>query len=222
MGYTGLEALLNYVYYQAGALNQYDQYGHLLHFSLFDVGASPCGSYNAGDNPSDNVPPPGGHSIGVPKAGGGTTTSFSQADPCVSWLGPNQPGINQNIGAPRYDKSVCPDGSKDLSLCDPNISAKAKTSAAAPSGQSPTAAGAPAGTAPTPGTTTTPQLPQGLPPSSLPGNPNDLPRRLQDLLGGGHGGGALGGALGGGGGGGGGGGNVNQAANDLLNLLFAP
>jgi hypothetical protein len=221
MGYTGLEALLNYVYYQAGALNQYDQYGHLLHFSLFDVGASPCGSYNAGDNPSDNAPPPGGHSIGVPKAGGGTTTSFSQADPCVSWLGPTQPGINQNIGAPRYDKSVCPDGSKDTSLCDPNIATKAKTSTAAPSQQSPAGTTGPAGTATTPGTGTTPQLPQGLPPSSLPVNPRDLPRRLQDLLGGGNGGGALGGALGGGGGGGGGG-NVNQAANDLLNLLFAP
>src|SRR3954453_10909923 len=59
-GYTGMEGLLNYAYYQTGAINQYDQFGHLLHFSLFDVGATPCGQgYNSGDNPGDNNPPPG-------------------------------------------------------------------------------------------------------------------------------------------------------------------
>ena len=40
-GYTGLEGLLNYVYYQAGAINQFDQIGHLLHFSLYDVFTGP-------------------------------------------------------------------------------------------------------------------------------------------------------------------------------------
>jgi len=128
-GYTGLEGLLNYVYYQAGALNQYDQFGHLLHFSLFDVGATPCGQgYNAGDNPADNMPPPGNHQIGVPNAAGdGTTKNIEDANPCVSWLGPNQPGINQDIGSPPYDPSVCPDGSTDLSLCNPAGKSPAET-----------------------------------------------------------------------------------------------
>jgi virulence factor Mce-like protein len=47
-GYTGMEGLLNYAYYQTGAINQYDQFGHLLHFSLFDVGATPCGALRLG------------------------------------------------------------------------------------------------------------------------------------------------------------------------------
>jgi virulence factor Mce-like protein len=234
MGYTGMQDLLNYVYYQTGALNQYDQYGHLLHFSLFDVGASPCGSYNSGDNPSDDNPPPGNDAIGVPKAGGGTTTNIRNADPCVSWLGPSQPGINQNVGSPPYDPSVCPDGSKDLSLCNPSGPAHRQSAASAPSSnQAAPSAGGPSGL-PTPsvpggapqlpgGNPQVPQLPQGQLPNNP--NPNDLTQHLQDLLHqGGHGGGGLlgGGGGGGGGGGSGGGGSVGQSANDLLNLLFAP
>jgi virulence factor Mce-like protein len=132
-GYTGLEGLLNYVYYQGGSINQYDQYGHALHISLFDVGAAPCDTgYNAGDNPADNFPPPGNHTIGVPnKAGTGTTTNYRQIHDCVAWLGPNQPGINQNIGTPPYDPSVCPGGSTDLSLCNPAGSSAASRQGAA-------------------------------------------------------------------------------------------
>ena len=37
-GYTGIEALLNYVYYQSGAINQFDSFGHFLQFNVFDVG----------------------------------------------------------------------------------------------------------------------------------------------------------------------------------------
>ena len=44
-GYTGMEGLLNYVYYQPGAINQYDEIGHLLHFSIFEVGEGPCSAY---------------------------------------------------------------------------------------------------------------------------------------------------------------------------------
>jgi ABC-type transporter Mla subunit MlaD len=224
-GYTGLEGLLNYVYYQTGALNQYDDVGHLLHFSLFDVGASPCGNYNAGDNPSDNDPPPGSHTIGVPKAGGGTTTDLRQADPCVAWLGPNQPGINQNINAPPYPSSVCPNGSEDTSLCDPNGSASANRQSRSGGG-----AGGQAAIGGGQGGANGGPLSQ-LGPGTLPGNPNQLPQRLQDLLGigdngslphlGGGGGGGTGGG-GGGGGTGGGGGGAGQAANDLLDLLLGP
>jgi ABC-type transporter Mla subunit MlaD len=109
-GYTGLEGLLNYVYYQTGALNQYDQIGHLLHFIFFEpLASSTCGEYNAGPN----------------FAGGGTDPT--NADHCVSILGDNQPGIGQSgptANLPRYDNSVCPNpsGSNDLAICDPNIS----------------------------------------------------------------------------------------------------
>ena len=82
MGYTGLEGLLNYAYYQAGALNQYDQGGHLLHFSLYGVNASggPCGDYSTGRDEDTGEP-------GVPAADGGTTTNILEADRCVAWLG---------------------------------------------------------------------------------------------------------------------------------------
>ncbi len=84
-GYTGLEGLLNYAYYQAGAINQFDQIGHLLHFSLYNVFTGPCGDFVSGRDPQTGKP-------GVPAEGGGTTTNILKADNCVSWLGPNQPG----------------------------------------------------------------------------------------------------------------------------------
>ncbi len=45
-GYTGMEGLLNYVYYQAGAINQFDEIGHLLHFSSRSGrSGGPCGEF---------------------------------------------------------------------------------------------------------------------------------------------------------------------------------
>ena len=114
-GYTGLEGLLNYVYYQAGAVNQFDQTAHLLHIGIFDVATSPCRDYNAGGE---------GENFGVPAAGGGTTTDILKAHRCVSWLGARQPDINYDLGLPPYDPSVCPDGSTDHELCDPAGSAR--------------------------------------------------------------------------------------------------
>ncbi|MGI8460406.1 MAG: MlaD family protein [Solirubrobacterales bacterium] len=107
-GYTGMEALLNYVYYQSGAINQFDSFGHFLHYNAFDTGAGPCGGFNAGPD--------------VPARGGGRTTDITEADGCVSWIGANQPDVNFDLGLPRYDNSVCPNGSTDLELCDPSIS----------------------------------------------------------------------------------------------------
>lgn len=104
-GYTAMEGLLNYAYYQTTAINQYDQVGHLLHFTLTDLGESACGEYNAGPT--------------VPKKGGGETTNAAETAGCVSWLGPNQPDINDPLNLPPYDPSVCPEGSADLSLCTP-------------------------------------------------------------------------------------------------------
>ena len=102
-GYTGLEGILNYAYYQAGALNQFDQVGHLLHFSLYDIFSGPCGAFSTGHDPQTGEP-------GVPAQGGGTTTNILDAADCVGWLGPNQPGLNEDLNLPKYDPSVCPNG----------------------------------------------------------------------------------------------------------------
>jgi virulence factor Mce-like protein len=228
-GYTGLESLLNYVYYQAGAINQYDQYGHVLHVPIYDLSGPCVQGFNAGDNPADNNPPPGNHTIGVPNAAGdGTTKNLADANSCVSWLGANQPGINQNIGSPPYDPSVCPGGSTDLSLCNPNGNNAAapksngttKSSggtAGAPSGGATGATGStgPAGTAP-PGTA--PPLPV-QPPSGTTGS---IGRDLGHILGlGRHHVPDVGGAVrhhthkpGGG--------IAGNQASHLLNYLFAP
>jgi virulence factor Mce-like protein len=116
-GYTGLEGLLNYVYYQAGAVNQFDEVGHILHFSIFEVGTGPCASYNPGTYNGQ---------VGVPDAdGSAATTRFSRANRCVAWLGDSQPDINEPLNLPPYDPSVCPDGSTDTSLCDPAASRSA-------------------------------------------------------------------------------------------------
>jgi ABC-type transporter Mla subunit MlaD len=116
-GYTGLEGLLNYAYYQGGAVNQFDQVSHLLHFSLYNVFTGPCGKFSSGRDPQTGE-------RGVPAEGGGTTTDILKADNCVSWLGPNQPGINEDLGLAKYDPSVCPDGTEPAAaaaeLCDPN------------------------------------------------------------------------------------------------------
>jgi len=110
-GYTGMEGLLNYLYYQTLAINQYDEVGHLLHFSIFEVGTAPCSEYNAGMYHGQ---------VGVPNAdGSAATTDVRQANRCVAWLGDSQPDINEPLNLPPYDPSVCPDGSTDTSLCDP-------------------------------------------------------------------------------------------------------
>jgi ABC-type transporter Mla subunit MlaD len=107
-GYSGMEGLLNYAYYQAGALNQYDQWGHILHLNLVQTPViGECAHYNAGPfYPNGSANP-------------------QEAPPCVSILGDNQPGIGvetgPTAGLPRYDGSVCPHGSTDLALCDPTV-----------------------------------------------------------------------------------------------------
>jgi virulence factor Mce-like protein len=72
VGYTGLEALLMYVFNQSVAINAYDQNGHLLRVNGF---VSPCSAY-------------------VDKA---TRDQKMKTIPgykhCTSWIGPNQPGI---------------------------------------------------------------------------------------------------------------------------------
>jgi ABC-type transporter Mla subunit MlaD len=214
-GYTGLEGLLNYVYYQAGSLNQYDPVSHLLHFSIFAV-ETPCQQFNAGGQP-------GTPDFGVPALGGGNTTNILEADRCVAWLGPNQPGISEDLNVPPYDNSVCPEGSNAPELCDPNVSTSSKAAGVGPRGDGGGSAQGYTPSAPAPGSPEAPAAP------ALPGvGP-------QGGGGGGVGGGGLGGAPdiddilglpeapnpGGGLGLGPNGGGGGQPADDLLDFLFS-
>jgi ABC-type transporter Mla subunit MlaD len=125
-GYTGLEGLLNYAYYQPGALNQFDQVGHLLHFSLYNVFTGPCGHFSTARDPETGEP-------GWPSPAGGTTTNLLEAEPCIAGLGPNQPGINEDLGLPKYHPSVCPTGTQPEAaareLCSPDDPATAQADA---------------------------------------------------------------------------------------------
>ena len=115
-GYTGLEGLLNYMYYQALAINQFDRVGHSLHVNVYDYQTGPCGAFSAGRDPATGKP-------GVPAQDGGMTTDFLEIARCATWLGPNQPGINEDLGYGPYDPSVCPGGTAPAhareELCDP-------------------------------------------------------------------------------------------------------
>jgi phospholipid/cholesterol/gamma-HCH transport system substrate-binding protein len=224
-GYTGMEGLLNYVYYQAGALNQFDRISHFLHFSLYEVNTGPCGNFSTGRDQTSGEP-------GVPAAAGGTTTSFLDANHCTGWLGPNQPGINQRVNLPPYDPSVCPHGTAPaaaLQYCNPAGTASASQASSSNRGGGGSAGGTPTPPAtgqqpPSTQTQPEPTQPNVPPPSNttLPGNTQDLLNTLQDLLGLGNGSssqGGLGGLLGGGGTNGTG--SSDQAAGqDLLNFLF--
>ena len=130
MGYTGIEGLLNYGYYQAATINQFDRVGHLLHFNLYDVESGPCAHFSSGRDPMTGEP-------AVPAQDGGTTSSFSEADLCTAWLGPNQPGITEPLDLPKYDPSVCPEGTEPEAareeLCSPPGSTAAPVAGASAS-----------------------------------------------------------------------------------------
>jgi virulence factor Mce-like protein len=75
-GYTGLEALLQYVFNQTLAINGFGQFGHFLAVDAFvDPRCSPYATQLSIAN--------GLHSVG---------SSYRE---CYAWLGPNQPGINE-------------------------------------------------------------------------------------------------------------------------------
>ncbi len=208
-GYTGLEGLLNYAYYQPGALNQFDQIGHLLHFSLYYVFSGPCGNFSTGRDPETGDP-------GIPAAGGGTTTNILGADPCVGWLGPNQPGLNEDLNLPKYDPSVCPNGTEPErareELCDPHEPASSQARAGASEARAGRGAGGEAGSgaddgggapetggggsqaaSPGPGGPVPDDILDqilDLPPSALDDLPNDLGDQVQGLGSSAQGGGA--------------------------------
>jgi ABC-type transporter Mla subunit MlaD len=129
-GYTGMEGLLNYAYTQTLSLNLFDQLGHGLALTLVSApgGNDACG-YQAGQE----VPAKGFNTTHE------TTTDPTNFAECAGILGDRQPNINYaanpsglfgNLGP--YHPSVCPDGSTNLAVCDPNAAPSA--SAALPQG----------------------------------------------------------------------------------------
>jgi virulence factor Mce-like protein len=79
-GYTGLEALLQYAFNQALAINQFSEFGHMLTVDAFiDPRCAPFTTANTGSNSITND---------LVKYG----ANYRQ---CYAWLGPNQPGVNE-------------------------------------------------------------------------------------------------------------------------------
>jgi virulence factor Mce-like protein len=218
-GYTGLEGLLNYVYYQTLAINQFDQIGHLLHFIVFEFEGDACGHFNAGPMVADTS--------GTPQS----TTSAANKNRCVSWVGPTQPGINAGPDLPPYSGQICPNGSDDLSICNPAnprqtpaVSTRSTPGASGPALTPTQPAAPPSGETgggdqgpKAPDLPNQPNVPKGPKVPNVPGLP-EVPGvgGLGGLLGDGQqsGGGLLGG----------GGQNYNApapgATDDLLNFLF--
>lgn len=175
-GYTGLEGLLNYPYYQALAINQFDRGGHSLHINLYEFYTGPCGSFSSGRDPATGE-------LGIPAEGGGTTTNFEEIADCATWLGANQPGITEDLGLPRYDPAVCPGGTAprhaEETLCDPG--SEPQTSRSGGRGGNEGDGNGPGGG----GQGAEPDAPDSdgpqTPGSSDPGNP-DLPEGIDDIV----------------------------------------
>jgi len=74
-GYSGLEALLQYVFNQTNAIDYFGQFGHIL---ALDVFVNECSPYQTPATVASNLKLYG--------------SSFRQ---CYGWLGPNQPGVNE-------------------------------------------------------------------------------------------------------------------------------
>jgi ABC-type transporter Mla subunit MlaD len=187
-GYDGYENLLNWIYYIAGATNEFDQTGHATRVSFFNFQTGPCGQFSTGHDKTTGQP-------GIPTDSGGTTTDITKAPACATWLGPNQPGISQQLNLPPYDSSVCPHGTSPpaaLKYCTPpagattastrTTSASSTSSSSSPSSGSGTGTGSspPAGGSSQGGQGPVP-LPQ-LPPGLLPHSPDAL-RKLENVLG---------------------------------------
>ena len=68
-GFTGMEALLNYIYYQTLGINAFDNVSHVLRIALLN--SATCGPYEADPTPTE-------------------------IKECNSWLGPYQPGIDRD------------------------------------------------------------------------------------------------------------------------------
>ena len=237
-GYTGLEGLLNYAYYQAGSTNQYDTVGHLLHFTLYDVFTGACGNYNAQRAwPVRRRSRPTGSPDGAAGDSAGTTNPTEAAN-CVGVLG-REPARDHGVrgkhlrggaGGPDLRHRLRPvrlrdqrRRTADADLCTPpgprraaadeterrNVAARRRAAAAA---------------AETPARRTAavrdlPDLPGDLPgdlPTAAAAAEEEASTTSSTTSP------ALGNGGKNNGGGGGGNGGAGQAANDLLDFLFTP
>jgi virulence factor Mce-like protein len=83
-GYSGLEAVLRYIFSQSLTINGFDEFGHMVRAAVF---TDDCSAYMDGER--------------------------AKAEPelverCNSWLGPNQPGINQPDPSPPPAEDAAP------------------------------------------------------------------------------------------------------------------
>jgi phospholipid/cholesterol/gamma-HCH transport system substrate-binding protein len=155
-GFTGLEALLQYVFNQEQTINTFGPYGHMLAVDAFV--STMCSSYATPATVAANLKQYG--------------AAYRQ---CYSWYGPNQPGVNEadpsNPGGcvpdpggappgkqgPQSNAKACPPGA--LTLAPPNAAAKRPAKA----GSTPkAAAGSGSATTPSPSTPNVP-TPSGTP-----------------------------------------------------------
>jgi ABC-type transporter Mla subunit MlaD len=201
-GYSGFENFYDWIYHLAGSTNEFDQVGHATRIVLYSApGTGACGNFDTGRNADTGAP-------GVPSKSGGLTTNITQVAPCMAWLGPNQPGVNENLHLPPYNPAVCPNGTTPaaaLKYCNPagktsrkatSAPASSATASASPASGSRSRSGTGGATAqvtPPQGRGPVPNLPPGVLPHS-----QDALHRLEQILGLPQGGG-LGGALGHGG-----------------------
>jgi hypothetical protein len=107
-GFTGLQALLGYVFNQTLAINTYGPEGHILAVDAF---VSPmCSSYAT----------PATIALALKQYG----PAYRQ---CYSWLGPNQPGVNEtdpsNPNAPVPDPGGAPPGERGPSTSASTLTA---------------------------------------------------------------------------------------------------
>jgi ABC-type transporter Mla subunit MlaD len=75
-GFSGLEAVLAYVFNQSLTINGFDEFGHMVRAAIH---VDDCAPYMDGEHAKEDP---------------------ELADKCDSWLGPNQPGINQPDPSP--------------------------------------------------------------------------------------------------------------------------
>jgi ABC-type transporter Mla subunit MlaD len=127
-GFTGLEALLQYVFNQEMAIDTFSKFGHLLAVDAFQ---SPmCSPYAS----------PGTVAANLKQYG----PAYRQ---CYSWLGPNQPGVNEtdpsNPAGCVPDPGGAPPGEPGPKTTAPACPAQPFGSPSPPSGPSPSPTGLP-------------------------------------------------------------------------------
>ena len=165
-GFSGLQALLQYVFDQSLSINTFSKWGHMLAVDAFANTA--CSPYATPQTIANNLKQDG--------------AAYRQ---CYSWYGPNQPGVNEpdpsNPNGCVADPGGAPPGEPGpsttaracpaslLTASPPNKSAKANANSSAPSSSSSPGTGSPGGTLPgvtTPGKTNLPgvlgQVTQGI------------------------------------------------------------